>query len=123
MIDFENNRYDEKKLREIIRNNKLSNDDWVCISIFQDFSESFIRDFKDKVAWGCISAYQKLSEYFIREFKDSVYWGWISKHQILSEGFMMEFIEDIDIYWLNKNEKIDQEVKDRIIAYKEVVNL
>ena len=36
------------------------------------FSESFIREFQNKVDWGYVSRFQILSESFIEEFKDKV---------------------------------------------------
>lgn len=35
---------------------------WVDVSIYQNLSEDFIREFQDKVNWVGISAYQNLSE-------------------------------------------------------------
>ena len=71
--------------------------------------------------------YNKYSEdqirYFIKNNKvDRYFWYNISKYQTLSEQFLMEFIDKIDLYWLEMNEKISQEVKDRIIAYKKVMD-
>ena len=43
---------------------------WYNISTYQKLSESFIRDFQDKVDWYFISKHQKLSNEFIDEFKD-----------------------------------------------------
>ena len=40
--------------------------------MWQKLSESFIREFKDKVIWKYICDYQELSETFIDEFKDYV---------------------------------------------------
>jgi hypothetical protein len=45
------------------------NDDWGKISKHQKLSESFIREYQDKVNWFSISRYQKFSKSFIREFK------------------------------------------------------
>ena len=42
---------------------------WIDICVKETLSESFIREFQDKVNWFWISMYQTLSEDFIREFK------------------------------------------------------
>ena len=65
--------------------------DWNKISVFQDLSENFIREFQDKVDWEWISIEQNLSEDFIREFQDKVDWRRISRFQDLSENVVKEF--------------------------------
>jgi len=45
--------------------------DWSEISLFEELSEDFIREFQDKVNWGYIS-YHNYSEDFIREFMDKI---------------------------------------------------
>ena len=47
----------------------IKKEQWVDISADQKLSESFIRDFQDKVCWYWISKCQKLSNEFIKEFK------------------------------------------------------
>jgi hypothetical protein len=42
------------------------------------------------VDWDLISEYQELSENFIREFKDKLNWEKIKLYQILSEDFILE---------------------------------
>ena len=64
---------------------------WQYISINQNLSEEFIREFKDDVNWHNISCNQNLSEEFIREFKEYVNWKYISRYQNLSEKFCNEF--------------------------------
>ena len=60
-------------------------------SRYHDLSESFIREFQDKIEWEWVSIYQTLSEDIIREFKDKVYWGYILTEQKLSTEFIDEF--------------------------------
>jgi hypothetical protein len=55
--------------------------DWLDVSVNQELSENFMREFQDKVDWGIISAQQNLSEDFIREFQDKVDWDNISINQ------------------------------------------
>jgi hypothetical protein len=73
---------------------------WNYISSKQELSESFIREFKDRVDWACISSSQALSEDFIIEFQDRVKWGVIAEKQVLSDEFREKFIkkpaEEID---------------------------
>ena len=70
--------------------------DWERISSNRELSESFIREFRQKVNWEYISACQKLSESFIQEFQDQVCWVQISRHQKLSENFSREFQHKVD---------------------------
>lgn len=63
-----------------------------------------------------ISKYLKLSETFIREFQDRVDWEWISYCQILSEDFIREFQEDfsgrgicVDWKWISRNQKLSED--------------
>ena len=79
-------------------NGSMSENDWFWISRFQKLSESFIREFQDKVNWGGISECQKLSEDFIREFQDKVSWYRISRYQELSESFREEFKDKLNQY-------------------------
>ena len=46
--------------------------------MYQELSENFIHEFKNKVNWFNISVYQKLSENFILEFDNKVNWHYIS---------------------------------------------
>lgn len=82
---------------------------WTYISQYQKLSESFIREFKDHVDWSMISKYQKLSESFIREFQDKVSWGYISGFQKLSESFIREFQDEVGWYWISKHQKLSNE--------------
>ena len=41
--------------------NFINESDWVQISIYQELSEDFIREYQNKVHWGWISQEQKLS--------------------------------------------------------------
>ena len=57
-------------LKFIQTNNNVN---WDEISINQKLSESFIKEFQDKIYWYNISEYQKLSENFIKKFKYKLY--------------------------------------------------
>ena len=81
---------------------------WEDISSHQKLSESFIREFQDKVDWDWISSYQKLSESFIREFKDKVSWFYIPVCQKLSESFICEFQNKVDWGWISKHQKLSE---------------
>ena len=83
--------------------------DWRWISKYQNLSESFIREFQDKVDWGRISKYQKLSESFIRECQDKVDWHWISICQNLSEDFICEFQDKVEWYRISTYQKLSNE--------------
>ena len=71
--------------------------------------------------WDAISKYWKLDEDFIRRFHDFVWWSSICRCQKLSEAFLIEFIGEIYTYSLKLNRHIPQEVKERIIAMKELM--
>jgi hypothetical protein len=90
VLDYHN--FSEDFLRKLIDDSFC---DWLSLSSSQKLSESFIRDFEDKVDWKHISYCQMLSEDFIREFKDRVNWHNISCSQALSESFIREFKNEI----------------------------
>ncbi len=60
---------------------------------YQKLSESFIREFKDKIDWFIISRFQKLSENFIKEFQDKIVWNWFKDNNLLSEEFKEEMFK------------------------------
>jgi cytoskeletal protein RodZ len=76
---------------------KIKKDEASWLKICHEYvlSESFIRQYQDKVYWDYVSCFQKLSEDFIREFKDKVNWKSISEDQKLSEDFVIEFQDKI----------------------------
>lgn len=96
----------------------IKKEQWVDILINQSLSESFIREFQDKVIWTLISAKQKLSEDFIREFRNKVYWRLVSTYQKLSEDFIHEFQDKVDWLYISKYQKLSdefiEEFKDRL---------
>jgi hypothetical protein len=136
----------EEKIKEIRKDPE--NQDWNCISIVYKLSEEFIREFKEKVVWEDIFTYQVLSMCFIEEFKDKIKdfdrlfmyqdlsedfirrfkhrvdWYYIFRNQNLSEAFLIEFMNNIDDDFidLTQNEKIPQELKDKIIAMRELID-
>ena len=91
---------------------------WDWISIDQNLSESFIKEFQDKVDWNYISEYQILSESFIKEFQDKVDWERVSEFQILSENFIKEFQDKVDWNYIsiyqNLSEDFIKEFQDKI---------
>ena len=65
----------EKELNKFLEKYNWKNveeADWYWISIYRYLSESFIREFQNKVHWYLISQYHHLSESFIKEFKDKI---------------------------------------------------
>ena len=81
---------------------------WEDISSHQKLSESFIREFQDKIDWEWISIYQNLSEDFIREFQHKVNWYWISIYQNLSENFIREFQDKVNWYRISVHQKLSE---------------
>ena len=94
--------------------------DWLNISASQKLSEDFIREFKNEINWYCISAHQKLSENFIREFKNYVYWHCISVFQKLSENFIREFQDKVDWDYISEYQKLSENF---IREFKDKLNL
>ena len=97
--EFLMNPYRKELLKNIgIKKSELSlmKIDWLRISVSENLSEEFIREFKDKVSWGEISALQNLSEEFMRDYKDKIIWRNISRKQKLSNEFLIEFEDKID---------------------------
>jgi hypothetical protein len=76
--------------------NLITKSEWKNFSYECNFSEDFIREFKNEVHWRTISFHRNLSEHIIREFKDLVYWPYISSNQILSPVFIREFEHLLD---------------------------
>lgn len=67
--------------------NNLESIDWKCISIDQNLSEDFMREFQDEVNWYYISLYQNLSDDFIIEFQDRLDLREMLKHEIIAPEF------------------------------------
>jgi hypothetical protein len=116
----------ENELKNIIKNNKLSKDNWYDISVYQKLSEEFIKEFQDKVGWIYISKHQKLSEEFIKKFQDKVDWDYISVYQKLSEKFIKEFQDKVNWSYISASQKLSenfikefQNKKDYEIYHKE----
>jgi hypothetical protein len=83
--------------------------DLLKIASHQDLSEDFIREFKDKFNWKIICCHQKLSENFIREHQDYVNWNQISYHQDLSEDFILEFKDKLNMQSILNKQKVSVE--------------
>ena len=94
--------------------------DWYWISVYQQVSESFLREFKDRLSWYGISKYQHLSEDFIREFKDKVDWTYISTYQHLSEDFIREFKGRLNWIRISKHQHLSE---DFIKEFKDLLNV
>lgn len=65
--------------------------DWDEISENENIREDFIIKFQDKLNWELISKHQNLRESFIRTYKNNCYWPIISIYQNLSETFIKDF--------------------------------
>ena len=94
---------DHKKLTK--RDQKIINEhikemrplDWSAICNECELTESFMREYKDKLNWSTVSRNQKLSEDFIREFQDKLEWVFISNSYYIKNKFLKEF--DNKVYW------------------------
>jgi len=76
--------------------------EWMVVSICQNFSESFIEKYQDKMNWNLISQYQILSEPFIKKYKDRVNWKFISECQKLSESFIERHKDKVDWNYISQ---------------------
>ena len=109
--DFQNKKYTEDEIRHIIKNNSLTNMDWNCISVYQDLSEDFIREFRDKLYWRHMSYYQKLSEDFIWEMIDKININYLS-----IENLSLFEIEEFRFFYNHIRDNAPFE-EDEIIPY------
>lgn len=80
-----------------------------------------IRGNPENQDWIVLSYGYELPEEFIREFHIFVSWEDILEFQNLSEGFLIEFIDEVDICFLKYNRVVRQDIKDKIIAMKELM--
>lgn len=96
------------------------NTDWVDVSWHPNLSESFIREFADKLNWRAISVRQALSESFIREFADRVDWTCVSQCQFLSEEFMREFQYNLNWFAIPACQKLSE---DFVWEFKDTLDL
>ena len=67
---------------------RMSNKRWYNISGYQNLSEFFIREFKDKVWWGYISEHQDLSSIFVHKFRGYVWEGILIKRGIVTQEYL-----------------------------------
>jgi len=93
----------------------------------KSFSEITIRKFIEENKgslgnfWYYISRYQRLSEEFMDDFKDSIMWYYVSMYQEMSEEFLIRHMDRLDLRSLSYNINILKDVKDRVIAMKELM--
>lgn len=80
-------------------------EDWSIISYYQILTESFIREFQDKVDWNNISLRQKMSEDFMREFSHKINWKNASLGLKLSENLIRDFQDKVDWKWISQCQK------------------
>jgi len=74
------------------------------------------------INWEEVYSEYEVSEEFIREFVVNIDWFWVSSCQKLSESFLIEFIDKIIPEYCKNNQKIPQEVVERVLAMKELMN-
>jgi hypothetical protein len=82
--------------------------DWESVSICAKLSENCIREFQKELHWKMMSQHQNLSESFIREFQNKVDWVKVSKHQNLSESFIVEFQNKVDWKKISKHQNLSE---------------
>lgn len=97
---------------------------WFWLARDGILSESFIREFQNRLYWPFICQYQRLSEAFIREFQYHVEWWLISQYQILSESFICEFAYRVDWWRISRYQQLSIEFirahKDKIYVTENV---
>jgi len=93
----------------------------------QDLSEKHLKKIRKNPSqenWNYKLSRYNFTEDLLREFHKEIsrYWNTICLHQKLSESFLIEFIDKIAPYCLKYNNEISKEIKDKIIAMKELMN-
>lgn len=91
---------------------------WGAISYFQDLTEQFMINFKDRLDWISISIHQNLTEPFMRKMKDYVKWNYAAENQKMSSDFIIEFYEQINYYCLVKSRHKDMKVLPETLIYE-----
>jgi hypothetical protein len=69
------------------------------ISRYQNLSEEFINQYKDKLEWKNITIYQNLSEKFIEKYSKKIIWNFIPIRQTVSYKFIKKNINRFN--WIN----------------------
>lgn len=73
--------------------------DWSVLNTgthFQEFSDQFFIDFKDKIKWGMLSFVQYLSDKFIEKHKDNLIWKHLAANQKMSDSLLRRNINKIN---------------------------
>lgn len=87
---------------------------WFWTSMYQKFSDKFIRENKNNLNWGLISKYQKLSEEIIEENKNLVDWDDIVRNQNLSINFIRRNKNYLNFNLVKRFQKIPRAILDEI---------
>ena len=92
------------------------------ISKDSKISESFIREFIDKIGWYNISIYQKLSEPFIREIHDKIDWKWVNdkkeRYATIIEDEYLQYLANLDDL---EGVNLDEIITDESIRYQKLL--
>ncbi|KAF1333572.1 Microtubule-associated protein, partial [Globisporangium splendens] len=87
--------------------------DWDHISAYQNLSEEFLREFKDRINLRTISFFHVLSERFICDFANELRWDGICSREVLSLPLLIQFANRIE--WLHL--AINQSLTRKTILY------
>lgn len=80
---------------------------------YDDYTEDFIREYKDEVNWNCVScSLQELSEEFMDEFTEELNWEQISYHKNLTEAFIRIHRDDVCWGYIGMTRLLSEEFKE-----------
>lgn len=83
---------------------------------FQEFSNQFFIDFKDKIKWGMLSFSQYLSDNFIDKHRDDLIWKHLAANQKMSDSLLQRNINKIieNKLWpeISRNQKLSEHFMD-----------
>ena len=69
---------------------------WSVVSAFQELSEDFMCEYKDKLDWEEISQNQRFSKEFATRFKDKIEWTHVITRQMFDFDFLINNIPITD---------------------------
>lgn len=111
IIIFKNRMELYQKKDDLIKKYKDKDNIWFYITINEDLSIDFMREFKEDINWRAIINFklEKLNEDIIKEFIDKLNIRIILRDFKVSEKFMLEFLHKLDWYFVLKYQNPSEE--------------
>lgn len=98
----------EKQIRKYIKKFGDDDDFWNVIAAYQTLSESFIREFANKICWQNVTTCQDISEEFMDEFKDKIDWNALCRWRRLNNTFMDKHADKIDWFRIVSHQRLEE---------------